>query len=83
MRRLLGLATFEIFVWSLLLLCTLLISHVAFGINLGAETFLERLLTQAARLVVSGIVILGWLLVWKKATDLYFWRTASRKKATV
>jgi len=80
LKRLLGLGAFEVFVWLLLLLCTLLISHQAFGINLGA-TFTERFLTQAVRLVVSGIIILGWLVVWKKATDLYFWRTA--KKATV
>ena len=81
MKRLLGLGVFELFVWLLLLLCTLLISHVAFGINLGA-TFAERFLTQAVRLAVSGIIILGWLVAWKKTTDFYFWRTVSRKKAT-
>jgi hypothetical protein len=83
LKRLVGLATFEVFVWLLLLLCTLLISHAAFGINLGSDTLLERVLTQTVRLAVSGVIILGWLLAWKKATDLYFWRTVSRRKATV
>lgn len=81
MKRLLGLGAFEVFVWLLLLLCTLLISRVAFGINLG-PTFAERFLTQAVRLAISGIIILGWLVAWKKTTDFYFWRTVSRKKAT-
>ena len=81
MKRLLSLASLEIFVWILLLLSTFLISRVAFGINLGTENLLQRIATEASRVMVSGIIILVWLAVWKKATDRYFWRMISRKKA--
>jgi hypothetical protein len=82
MRCLIPLAAIEVFVWSILLLSTFLISKVAFAINLGNATLIQRVATQTARVVVSGAIILIWLLVWKRVTDTYFWRTISRRKAS-
>ena len=82
MKRLLPLAAVELFVWAILLFSTLLISRVAFAINFGAETLITRIATEALRVLVSGAIILIWLLVWKKATDTYFWRTITRRKTT-
>jgi hypothetical protein len=78
MKRLLMLAFIEVFVWGALLLCAVGVSRVAFAFSLG-DTALERVVTAALRLVLSGIVILAWLLVWKKLTDAYFWRTVTRR----
>lgn len=75
-------AAVEIFVWAILLLSTLIISKVAFAINLGPETLVGRIATEALRVLVSGAIILVWLLVWKKVTDSYFWRTIKHRKAT-
>lgn len=81
MKHLLPLAAIEVFVWLILLLSAFAISRVAFAINLGTDT-LSRILTETARVVVSGIIVLFWLLVWKRTTDRYFWRAISRKRAT-
>ena len=75
MKRLLPLAAIVIFVWAMLLLCMLLISRVAFDFSIGTETLFARIVTQVVRVLVSGMIILVWLFVWKKITDLYFWRT--------
>jgi hypothetical protein len=82
LKRLLPLAAIEIFVWAMLLLCTLLISRVAFEISMGTGSLIDRIATQTARVVISGVIILVWLLVWKRITDLYFWRTIARRKTT-
>lgn len=78
MKKLIPLAAIEIFVWGILLLSTLIISKIAFLINLGGETLIGRIATEAIRVVVSGAVVLVWLLIWKKITDSYFWRTVAR-----
>ena len=83
MRRLLPLAAIEVFVWLVLLLSTLLISKVAFAINFGNASITQRIATEATRVLISGIIILIWLLIWKKLTDFYFWRTVARRMATV
>ncbi len=82
MRRILPLAAIEVFVWIILLLSTLLISEVAFTINLGTATIIQRVLTEILRDVFSGVIIVVWLLVWKKITDFYLWRVLSRRTAT-
>lgn len=82
MKRLLPLAAIEVFVWAMLLLCTLLISRVAFEIIIGTGSLIDRIATQIVRVLVSGIIILVWLFVWKKITDRYFWRTIARRKTT-
>jgi hypothetical protein len=82
MRRILPLAAIVTFVWAMLLLCMLLISRVAFDFSIGTKTFFERIVTQIVRIFVSGMIVLVWLFVWKKTTDLYFWRTIGRKKTT-
>lgn len=82
MKRLLPLAAVEIFVWVILLVSTLLISRVVFSINLGTETLISRIATESLRVLVSGAIILIWLLVWKKISEAYFWRTIARRKAT-
>lgn len=82
MKRLLSLAAIEIFVWAMLLLCTLLISRVAFEIVIGTGSLIDRIATQIVRVLVSGTIILVWLFVWKKITDRYFWRTIARRKTT-
>jgi hypothetical protein len=82
LRRLLPLAAIVVFVWTMLLLCMLIISRVAFEFSIGTETLLGRIVTQTVRVVVSGSIILAWLFVWKKITDLYFWRAIGRKRTT-
>jgi len=82
MKRLLPLAAIEVFVWAMLLLCMLLISRVASEITIGTETLIDRIATQTVRVLVSGTIILAWLVVWKKITDRYFWRTIARRKTT-
>lgn len=82
MKRLLPLAAIEVFVWAMLLLCTLLISRVAFEIIIGTGSLIDRIATQIVRVLVSGIIIFVWLFVWKKITDRYFWRTIARRKTT-
>lgn len=79
MKRLLPLATIEVFVWSVLLLSTFLISRVAFMINFGNTNVVYRIATETARVLVSGTIVLIWLIVWKKTTDFYFWRTIARR----
>ncbi|MGA2973307.1 MAG: hypothetical protein ABSE39_11915 [Candidatus Bathyarchaeia archaeon] len=75
MKRLLPLAAIEVFVWLILLLCTLLISKLAFSINLGNATIVQRVATQVARNMLSGVIVIMWLVIWKKLTDFYLWRT--------
>ncbi len=82
MKRILPLAAIEVFVWIILLLSTLLISEVVFTINLGTATIIQRVLTEILRDVFSGVIIVVWLLVWKKITDFYLWRALSRRTAT-
>ena len=82
MKNLIPLAAIEVFVWAILLLSTFLISKIAFAINLGDATLMGRIATETARVLISGIIVVIWLLVWKKATDSYFWRTISRRKST-
>ena len=82
MKRLLPLATVEVFVWCVLLLSTFLISKVVFSINLGNETLVSRIATETLRVVFSGAIILVWLIVWKKITDNYFRRIIARREAT-
>jgi len=82
MKRLVPLAGIEVLVWAMLLLCMLLISRVAFEITIGTGTLLDRIATQTVRVLMSGIIILVWLVAWKKITDRYFWRTIARRKAT-
>lgn len=77
MRRLLPLAAIEVFVWSILLLSTLIIAKITFAITIGTP-----LLTEISRNALSGVVIVVWLLVWKKVTDFYLQRTLSRRHAT-
>ncbi len=82
MRRLLPLAAIEVFVWSILLVSTLLISKVAFWVNIGNSTIMQRIATETARVLVSGIIILIWLFLWKKLVDFYLWRTIARRRVT-
>ncbi len=82
MRRSLPLVAIEVFVWLILLFCTFLISRVAFAINIGTDTFSERVTTEALRVLVSGVIVLAWLFAWKKITDFYFWRTVRHKKVS-
>ncbi|MGA2789271.1 MAG: hypothetical protein ABSF00_00710 [Candidatus Bathyarchaeia archaeon] len=78
MKRILPLAAIEVFVWLILLLCTLLVSKFAFSINLGNATILQRIATQVARNSLAGVIVVIWLLVWKKVTDSYLWRALGR-----
>jgi hypothetical protein len=78
LKRILPLVAIEVFVWLILLLCTLLVAKVAFSINLGNATITERVLTQVARNSVAGAIVLIWLLVWKRIADAYLWRALGR-----
>jgi len=78
LKRILSLAAIEVFVWLILLLCTLLISKFAFSINLGNATIVQRIATQVTRNSLAGVIVVIWLLVWKKVTDSYLWRALGR-----
>jgi len=72
----------EIFVWLVLLLSTLLISRIAFSINLGTADTASRVATETVRVIVSGLIIVIWLLIWKRVTHIYFWRAIATRRAT-
>lgn len=78
MKRILPLAAIEVFVWLILLLCTLLVSKFAFSINLGNATIVQRIATQVARNSLAGVIVVIWLLVWKKVADSYLWHALGR-----
>ena len=78
MKRILPLAAIEVFVWLILLLCTLLVAKFAFSINLGNATVVQRIATQVARNSLAGVIVVIWLLVWKKVTDSYLWHFLGR-----
>ena len=82
MKRLLPLAAIEVFVWFILLVITLIISKGAFSINFGTGTRIQLLATEAARVGASGVLVLIWLVSWKKVADIYL-RKALRERATV
>jgi hypothetical protein len=82
MRRILSLAAIEVFVWFVLLVITFLVSKGAIEISFGTATLIERIATQTARLLVSAVLILVWLLAWKKVADLYLSKMLSRHSAT-
>ena len=78
MNRILPLVAIEVFVWFVLLLITFIISKGVIEINFGTATLVERIATQTLRLLVSGVLILVWLLAWKKVADLYLSKMLSR-----
>jgi len=82
MKRILSLAAIEVFVWFVLLVITFLVSKGAIEISFGTATLIERIATQTARLLVSTVLILVWLLAWKKVADLYLSKMLSRHSAT-
>ena len=82
MKSLLPLAAIEGLVWALMLIVMFLISIVAFAINIGAGSLPDRIVTQVVRTSVSVIIVVIWLLAWKKITDVYFWRAIARKETT-
>ena len=82
MKRLLPLAAIEVLVWALMLVVMFLISRVAYAINVGVGTLPDRIATQVVRTALSVIIVVIWLLAWKKITDVHFWRAISGKRAT-
>jgi len=82
LRRLLPLALIEVFVWLMLLLGAFLVSRLVFGINFGTSNLLFTLINDGVRILVSGTILFGWLIAWKRMTNYYFWRTIERKKST-
>lgn len=83
MRRLLPIASIEIFVWLILLVITLVISKRAASINFGTRTIVQLIVTEVIRLLASGVLILIWLVSWKKLADIYLRKELSRQTATV
>jgi hypothetical protein len=83
LKRIFPLATIEIFVWLFLLLCALLVSKVAYSINLGNANLTERIATQVVRNSLAGVIVIGWLLVWKRVTDSYLRRALRRQAAKI
>lgn len=83
MKRILPLASIEVFVWLILLMCTLLVSKLAFSINLGNATLMERIASQLVRNFLAGVIVIGWLVVWKRVTDSYLRRALGRHAARI
>jgi hypothetical protein len=82
LKRLIPLAVIEILVWALMLTVLFLISRVAFAITVGVGTLADRIATQIVRTSVSVVIVVAWLLAWKKITDLHFWRAIARSRTT-
>jgi hypothetical protein len=83
LKRLLPLAGIEIFVWLVLLVVTFLISRGAGSISFGTSTLPRLAVTEVSRVLVSGVLVLIWLMSWKKVADIYLQKAISREKATV
>ena len=83
MKRLLPLAAIEIFVWLILLVITLVISKRAVSINFGTGTIIQRVVTEVSRVLASGVLVLIWLVSWKKVADIYLRKELTRERATV
>jgi hypothetical protein len=81
-KNILPLAGIEVFVWLLLLGVTFVISKGAFAINFGTTTLVELIATETARVAASAVLVLVWLLAWKKVADDYLSRTLSRQQST-
>jgi hypothetical protein len=82
MKRLLPLAAIEIFVWLILLITTLVISRGAFSISFGTATRIQLLVTEASRVLASGVLVLIWLVSWKKVADIYLQKELTRERVT-
>jgi len=82
LKRILPLAAIEVFAWFVLLAVTFFISRVAIEIGFGTATLAARIATQVTRLLVSGGLILMWLLAWLRFADLYLSRMLSRHGAS-
>jgi glucan phosphoethanolaminetransferase (alkaline phosphatase superfamily) len=83
LKRLFPLAAIEIFVWLILLVIILIISKVAFLINFGTGTTIQLIVTEVSRVLASGVLVLIWLMSWKKVADIYLRKELSREKTTV
>ena len=66
MRRLIQLGAIEIFVWLVLLFTTLIISKGIFSISFGTRSIFESIATQVTKVLGTGILVLVWLISWKK-----------------
>ena len=82
MKRILPLVAIEISVWLMLLAITFAISKIAFAIDFGTATLVDRIATQTARLSLSAALIVVWLVAWKRVADYYLARTLSRRLAS-
>jgi len=83
MKRVLSLAAIEIFVWFVLLTVTFLISRVAIELSFGTAPLIARIATQVLRLLVSGALVLVWLMAWKKVADLYLSKMLARHRSAI
>jgi len=77
-NRTLSLAGIVVFVWLLLLGITFIVSKGVLAISFGMATLVERIATQTVRVSVSALLVLAWLLSWKKVADYYLSKTLSR-----
>jgi len=82
LKRLISLAAIELSVWLVLLITILAISKGAFSINFGTRTMIQLIATETSKVLVSGVLVLVWLVAWKKIADVYLRRELSRKRAT-
>jgi hypothetical protein len=83
LKRLLPLAAIEIFAWLVLLVTTRIISRGAGSISFGTSTLVQLAVTEVSRVLVSGVLVLIWLMSWKKVADIYLQKAISRERATV
>jgi len=80
--RLIRLGMIEISVWLVLLFTTLIISKGIFSISFGTKTILESTATQVTKILGTGMLVLVWLISWKKVADIYLRRALARKRTT-
>ncbi|HUK27695.1 MAG TPA: hypothetical protein VLV31_04665 [Candidatus Acidoferrales bacterium] len=79
MKRLIPLASIIVVVWLILLLTILAIAKVAFSINFGTRTLIQLAITDTSKILVSAVLVLIWLLAWKKIADAYLHRELRRR----
>jgi uncharacterized membrane protein (DUF485 family) len=82
LRRILPLVAIEIFVWTALIVCVVVVGRIVFEISFGSATLGERIATQIVRLGISCTAVLLWLVSWKEMTARYFWRAIGRSSKT-
>lgn len=79
MRRLIPLVGILIFVWLSILLGTFAIARLVLVAFVPGSDPVSRIAAGVVRVVVAAGLALALLFLWKRLTDVYFWRALRGK----